>query len=239
MNKTKISHNITREPLDEFSIHYTYRFKCNQFLEQIDDVSRFTSYTHDEFKQIVIDTLVENFEWELKQIVFKGKKMNKETAKNQLLRLYESQIVDLTLMSKIELGDDVIKEIHRLKAVINAQDMEYDGIVEPEKRALLKDPEYASFTERLNVSLWDDAYKNYYKTVPNETVNIGDTFVDIKRNITATCKRKEIGTSKKIPILICEYEGCYIEEDCKKIFTQEEFINRCETDAEFAKRWSF
>jgi thymidylate synthase len=86
--------------------------------------------------------------------------------------------------------------------------------------------------------IWDgDCYKNYCKNAPNETVNIGDTFVDMKRNIIATCKRKEIGTSKKIPILICEYEGCYIEEDCKKIFTQEEFINKIKTDDEFAKKW--
>jgi thymidylate synthase len=87
-------------------------------------------------------------------------------------------------------------------------------------------------------NIWNgDAYKNYCKNAPNETVNIGDTFVDMKRNIIATCKRKEIGTSKKIPILICEYEGCYIEEDCKKIFTQEEFINKIKTDDEFAKKW--
>jgi hypothetical protein len=45
--------------------------------------------------------------------------MNKEQAKEALLELYESQIVDLTLMSKIELGDDVIEEIKRLKAIIN------------------------------------------------------------------------------------------------------------------------
>ena len=32
-----------------------------------------------------------------------------------LIKLYESQIMDLTLMSKIELGDDVIAEIRRLK----------------------------------------------------------------------------------------------------------------------------
>jgi hypothetical protein len=42
-------------------------------------------------------------------------------------------------------------------------------------------------------------------------------FIDTKRNLVSKYKRKEIGTSNKIPILICEYEGCYIEEDCKKI----------------------
>lgn len=37
----------------------------------------------------------------------------------ELIELYESQIMDLTLMSKIELGDDVIAEIKRLKELIN------------------------------------------------------------------------------------------------------------------------
>ena len=41
----------------------------------------------------------------------------------ELIRLYESQIVDLTMMSKIELGDDVIDEIKRLKTELN----EYAG----------------------------------------------------------------------------------------------------------------
>ena len=57
--------------------------------------------------------------------------MNKEQAKDQLLQLYENQIQDLTIMSKIELGDDVIKEIHRLKMIINSQDMppEYNELI--------------------------------------------------------------------------------------------------------------
>ena len=37
----------------------------------------------------------------------------------ELIDLYESQIMDLTMMSKIELGDDVIAEIKRLKDLIN------------------------------------------------------------------------------------------------------------------------
>lgn len=47
--------------------------------------------------------------------------MNKEEAKDQLIELLYSQVVDLSLMSKIELGDDVIAEIKRLKAIINEQ----------------------------------------------------------------------------------------------------------------------
>jgi thymidylate synthase len=87
-------------------------------------------------------------------------------------------------------------------------------------------------------NIWNgDAYKNWCKNIGKEVINQGDTFLDTKRNIIAVCKRKEIGTSKKIPILICEYEGCYIEEDCKKILTQEEFIDKIKTDDEFAKKW--
>jgi len=37
----------------------------------------------------------------------------------ELITLYESQITDLVVMSKIELGDDVIAEIKRLKTLIN------------------------------------------------------------------------------------------------------------------------
>lgn len=44
-----------------------------------------------------------------------------ETIKLQqeLINLLYSQVVDLTLMSKIELGDDVIGEINRLKKQID------------------------------------------------------------------------------------------------------------------------
>ena len=48
--------------------------------------------------------------------------MTKEQAKNELIDLLYSQIIDLTLMSKIELGDDVIAEIRRLKKIINQED---------------------------------------------------------------------------------------------------------------------
>jgi hypothetical protein len=45
--------------------------------------------------------------------------MSKEQAKDALIDLLYSQVVDLTMMSKIELGDDVISEIRRLKQIIN------------------------------------------------------------------------------------------------------------------------
>lgn len=45
--------------------------------------------------------------------------MNKEQAKDALIELLMNQVIDLTMMSKIELGDDVIAEIRRLKELIN------------------------------------------------------------------------------------------------------------------------
>jgi len=40
-------------------------------------------------------------------------------AQRLLIDLYETQVADLTMMSKIELGDDVIAEIKRLKGIID------------------------------------------------------------------------------------------------------------------------
>ena len=45
--------------------------------------------------------------------------MNKEEAKDKLIEVLTNQVMDLTMMSKIELGDDVIEEIKRLKEIIN------------------------------------------------------------------------------------------------------------------------
>lgn len=45
--------------------------------------------------------------------------MSREEAKDELINVLYSQVVDLTMMSKIELGDDVITEIKRLKSIIN------------------------------------------------------------------------------------------------------------------------
>ena len=45
--------------------------------------------------------------------------MNKEEAKDTLIEVLMNQVIDLSMMSKIELGDDVIEEIKRLQEIIN------------------------------------------------------------------------------------------------------------------------
>jgi len=38
-----------------------------------------------------------------------------EQTQEELIKLQKNQIIDLTMMSKIELGDDVIQELRRLQ----------------------------------------------------------------------------------------------------------------------------
>jgi len=42
----------------------------------------------------------------------------REQAMLDLIELLEGQVIELTLLSKIELGDDVISEIKKLKQII-------------------------------------------------------------------------------------------------------------------------
>jgi hypothetical protein len=50
----------------------------------------------------------------------------REKAKSELINLLLYQIMDLTVMSKIELGDDVIAEIKRLKDIIKIGEQEIE-----------------------------------------------------------------------------------------------------------------
>ena len=47
------------------------------------------------------------------------KVMNKEEAKDALIGVLMNQVIDLSMMSKIDLGDDVVEEIKRLQKIIN------------------------------------------------------------------------------------------------------------------------
>ena len=47
-----------------------------------------------------------------------GLSILKEEAKDELIKVLYSQVMDLTMMSKIELGDDVIAEIKRLNNIL-------------------------------------------------------------------------------------------------------------------------
>ena len=67
----KLSWSITREGSKyPFKNDYVYKFSTPQFLEQIDDLSDMSSYTHNEIKQIAVDSLVEEFRMALNHVVF-------------------------------------------------------------------------------------------------------------------------------------------------------------------------
>jgi hypothetical protein len=72
---------------------------------------------------------------------------SKEQANDKLIDLLEGQITDLVIMSKIELGDDVIQEIKRLKEIINTKtiikSLEEEAEAFAKKRNEL-DPVYAN-----------------------------------------------------------------------------------------------
>lgn len=57
-------------------------------------------------------------------------KQEKEVAKDSLIDLLYSQVVDLTMMSKIELGDDVISEIRRLRGIIDNETVSEESELE-------------------------------------------------------------------------------------------------------------
>jgi len=68
----KLSSNIERGKHDvmTWANDYVYKFKCQHYLESIDDMSSISKYTHNEFKQMVIDQLANEFKIVLNQVVF-------------------------------------------------------------------------------------------------------------------------------------------------------------------------
>lgn len=71
----------------------------------------------DEYTQVQDKKIKKMTEEELQN--FPQMMSSKMATQQQLINLLYSQVVDLTMMSKIELGDDVIAEIKRLNEIIN------------------------------------------------------------------------------------------------------------------------
>jgi hypothetical protein len=60
--------------------------------------------------------------------------MNKEQLLREILNIYKIQAIDLSIMYKIEFGDDVIDEIKRLQDLL-----EEESSIDRQYQALLKD----------------------------------------------------------------------------------------------------
>ena len=63
-------------------------------------------------------------QWQLGEALLPPLEVVSQQTKDALIEVLMNQVMDLTMMSKIELGDDVIEEIKRLKEII---DKPFDG----------------------------------------------------------------------------------------------------------------
>jgi hypothetical protein len=88
-----------------------------------DVISSFTKIDgciyEDSFSSQIADAVYEKDIKLIDRLIQNEISMTIEQATKALFELYENQIMDLTVISKIELGDDVISEIKRLKNIIN------------------------------------------------------------------------------------------------------------------------
>lgn len=72
MKLERVGGNIKRQinpKVVGWNLRYVYEFQTPQYLENIDDYSRF-GIDHDSMKQDVVDALVDEFRMELNRVVF-------------------------------------------------------------------------------------------------------------------------------------------------------------------------
>ena len=82
-----------------------------------DREEKITSDTQSNRLKDDIRTEFDKIKWMIDEYIqIQGKQIK---FRDELIELLTNQVVDLTMMSKIELGDDVIAEIKRLKDIIN------------------------------------------------------------------------------------------------------------------------
>jgi len=82
-----------------------------------DREEKITSDTHSNRLKDDIRSEFNKIKWMIDEhIQVQGKQIK---FRDELIELLTNQVVDLTMVSKIELGDDVIAEIKRLKDIIN------------------------------------------------------------------------------------------------------------------------
>ena len=82
-----------------------------------DREEKITSDTHSNRLKDDIRTEFDKIKWMIDEYTQVQDKQIK--FRDELIELLTNQVVDLTMMSKIELGDDVMAEIKRLKNIIN------------------------------------------------------------------------------------------------------------------------
>ena len=147
--------------------------------------------------------------------------MNKEQAKDELIELLTNQMVDLSMMSKIELGYDVIEEIRRLKGIINQTETKFKVGDKAHKPKGYKFP---------------CTIVGVFETIGGETRVIGEMDEYGLLHIFNENQLEHYG--KDEPDLLNDaYMGYYWIMGDKIKLTKDEFIKKCKTDIEFSQRW--
>lgn len=106
--------------------------------------------------------------------------MTKEQILKELLSIYKTQAIDLSIMYKIEFGDDVLAEINRLQNML--MEMEEQELWDQTLMDGLEDePPYVSDDFQIGS---DGAYENKEKDMKNLTIEIVITDGDKKAKTT-------------------------------------------------------
>ena len=147
--------------------------------------------------------------------------MNKEQAKDELIEVLTNQMVDLSMMSKIELGTDVIDELRRLKGIINQTETKFKVGDKAHKPKGYKFP---------------CTIVGVFETIAGEVRVIGEMDEYGLLHIFNENQLEHYG--KDEPDLLNDaYMGYYWIMGDKIKLTQNEFINKCKTDLEFSEKW--
>jgi thymidylate synthase len=171
--------------------------------------------------------------------------------KDELIKLLKDQVVQLSIMSKIELGDDVISEINRLRSNIKNEsrvsiDQKYQDLLKDILENGVKKEDRTGtgtlsvFGRQIRHKMSEGfplltTKKMHWKSIVTELLWFlrGDT--NIKYLVDNGCNIWNGDAYKR-------YCGNWkpIKEDCGgdlTPYTQEEFINKIKTDDMFAKKW--
>jgi hypothetical protein len=147
--------------------------------------------------------------------------MNKEQAKDELINVLYGQVIDLTMMSKIELGDDVIEKIRQLKGIINKTETKFKVGDKAHKPKGYKFP---------------CTIVGVFETIAGEVRVIGEMDEYELLHIFNENQLEHYG--KDEPDLLNEaYMAYYWIMGDKIKLTKDEFINKCKTDPEFSEKW--
>jgi thymidylate synthase len=185
----------------------------------------------------------------------------KEQILREILNIYKIQAIDLSIMYKIEFGDDVIDEIKRLQDLLEEEssiDRQYQALLKDildngvEKKDRTGTGTLSVFGRQIRHRMSDGfpvltTKKMAWKTMVTELIWFLSRSTNIKFLVDNGChiwdgdcfanylKNRDRFSNKdnvKEDVVINGMNG-----SSNRAYTQEEFIDKIKTDDEFAKKW--